>query len=65
MNSPTKSVNCEPTPEQLAAALDLLTEARRLDDLAQAALLKAEAAFRAIGKPLPLFDRLNDSGEGR
>lgn len=58
MNSPTKLAHCEPTPERVAEALDLLREAQRLDQLASDALLKAEAAFRAIGKPLPLFDRL-------
>lgn len=54
-----------PTPEQLAEALDLLREAQRLDQLATDAMLKAEAAFRKIGRPLPLFDRLKDDGEGR
>jgi len=55
----------EPTPQQVAEALDLLREAQRLDQLATDAMLRAEAAFRAIGRPLPLFDRLNDAGEGR
>lgn len=65
MNSSTVRRSSEPTPEQLAEALDLLREAQRLDHLAQVALLKAEAAFMAIGKPLPLFDRLKDESEGR
>lgn len=50
----------EPTPQQLAEALDLLREAQRLDQLANDAMLKAEAAFRKIGRPLPLFDRLDE-----
>lgn len=48
----------EPTPEQEAEAMALLREALRLNQLAEDALTKAESAFRAIGKPLPLFDRL-------
>lgn len=58
MNSHFKRPSGEPTPEQLAVALDLLAEAQRLDHLATLALMKAEAAFKAIGKPLPLFDSL-------
>lgn len=57
----TKPQPAQPTPEELAEALDLLREAQRLDHLAMEALAKAEAAFRKIGKPLPLFDRLDEA----
>lgn len=56
----TKPQPAQPTPEE-AEALDLLREAQRLDHLAMEALAKAEAAFRKIGKPLPLFDRLDEA----
>ena len=65
MSLPFKRVHGEPTPEQLAEALELLREAQRLDQAATVALMKAEAAFMAIGRPLPLFDRLRDETEGR
>lgn len=59
MNSPTKSP-VSPTPGQLMEAMALLHEAQRLDQLANDAMLKAEAAFRKIDRPLPLFDRLEE-----
>lgn len=46
----------------------LLKETMRLGQMYEDSLLKTEAAFRAIGRPLPLFpdiDRRRDDEEGR
>jgi hypothetical protein len=58
MNSSTKPPVSAATEQQERAAMALLNEALRLGQMYEDALLKAEAAFREIGKPLPLFDRL-------
>jgi len=51
-------------PEDLEAqAMQLLEIAQQKDHEARVALEAAEVVFRLLGKPLPLFDRLE--GEGR
>jgi len=59
MKSPSALLPPEPTEQQIAQAESLFQIAVQADRLAADALAQAEAAYRAIGRPLPLFDRLD------
>lgn len=62
MKSPSDSPPFEPTEEQIAHAEGLFQTALKADQDAREKMEAAEAAFKAIGRPLPLFDRL-DKGD--
>ena len=63
MTSPSASPPQEPTYEQLLEEAErLLAIALEKDKDAQDAMEAARAAFRRIGRPLPLFDRLDEEG---
>lgn len=59
MSLPSKLPTSRPTPEQIAEAKELLRIALEADTLAREAMEKAEAAFKAIAMPLPLFEQID------
>jgi hypothetical protein len=62
MSSPSASQSIAP---ELLEAERLFQVALQKDQEARQALEAAEAAFRRIGRPMPLFDRLVAEAEGR